>query len=353
MRPPSRPRNPAPKPRSQHATAQPDGGGPDINSRQYSGQRPRTQGPDVPAGSAEIPEPEKAPVRKISSQQIVAGSRPQPRPREQQNTLSRASENGVGELGNFEEPRVPILSTGLADRLAERKAIASTLKRRKLMWVTGILALLGVAGWGIFYSPAMALDLNQVTVNGAHTYVTKDQVLEAISPFEGTPLATISMNKVHNSVGALGNVRDVVQTRKWPRGLTITVEERVPVAAVPQDGKFVLMDMDAVIVARQEEPPPELPLIELALSKGTEKTLGSVLQILEHLPSEFLAEVKTIAAASQDSVNLTLRDGIVVHWGSSEETPLKLEVLSVLLPTAQKDGTRMIDLSAPTFPITK
>lgn len=249
--------------------------------------------------------------------------------------------------------RVPVLSSGMADRLAERAAITRHLRVRKLLWALAAIMTVLLGVWLVWFSPVLALDSQEIKINGTGKYVTTQEILAAVAPLAGTPLAKVSMATVHESVAAVENVRDVVQTRRWPNGLTITIEERIPVAGVPQDGAYALLDIDGEIVARQDEAPPELPIIELALTKGTETTLKSVLGILEYLPVELLADIESISATSQDSVNLKLRDGITVHWGSSDETALKLEVLQVLRGTALEEGVKVIDLSAPTFPITR
>lgn len=265
------------------------------------------------------------------------------------NPIVRTDGSARGPLGD----RVPVLSSGMADRLAERAAITKRLRIRKLRWILSVVVgLVGIV-WLIWFSPILALDPQEIKIAGTGKYVSQDDVLEALAPLTGTPLARVSMTTVHESIANVKNVREVVQTRRWPKGLTVTVEERVPVAGVPQDNGFALLDIDGEIVARQDQAPPELPIIELTLSKGTETTLKSVLGILEYLPGDLLADIESIAATSQDSVNLKLRDGITVHWGSSDETALKLEVLQVLRGTAVEQGVKVIDLSAPTFPITR
>ena len=255
--------------------------------------------------------------------------------------------------GSLGTPRVSVLSTGLTDRLAERRLIARNLRTKKVAGVLGLVVAAAVLLWVVLGSPFLQLKEAEVTVNGTGALVSEQDVLGAVSPFIGTPLARLDMAKVHDSVAKIANVREVVQTRRWPNGLTITVAERVPVAAVPEGKEFALLDNEAVIVTRIKEAPPELPVIQIPLNDARERTLKSALSILEQLPPDLLAQVASISADTQDSVTLKLRTGLVVHWGSADETPLKLEVLTVLLKSAEKEGMKVIDLSAPTFPITR
>lgn len=346
MKPPPRPRTRPPQGSPEPAPK------PVPADEQKDSERAREQERPQPGAQAARP-------RRISSQQISTGNIDGNKNRDgNKDSVQRQPAGGLTSAvppgaAVSPVPRVPVISTGMADRLAEKEAISRTLRNRKLIWWgTGVTIVLA-AVWAVFYSPLLAMDPDEVTVNGTGTFVTADQVTDSVAHLAGTPLARISMAQVHDSVSGLTNVRDVVQTRKWPKGLTITIQERIPVAAVPEGKKFALLDMDAVIVARQDEAPPELPMIELALTEGKEKTLASVLGVLDQLTEEMLADVASISAASQDSVDLKLRNGILVHWGSSDETELKLQVLLVLLEKAEEDGIKLIDLSAPTFPITK
>ncbi len=350
MKPPPRPRtrppqgSPNPSPIPGPPKPSPKQGPTDEPKKTERAQKDVSQQPPARSG----------PPRRISSQQIstgtTSGGTKQVQPRQVTEDLSAAVRNGTVASPI---PRVPVISTGMADRLAEKRAITRTLRNRKLIWWgTGVAIILGTV-WAVFFSPFLALEPAEITANGAGTFVTADQITQSVAHLAGTPLARISMAEVHESVAGLPNVREVVQTRKWPNGLTITIQERIPVAAVPEGKQFALLDIDAVIVARQDEAPPELPMIELALTEGKEKTLASVLGILDQLTGEMLADVASISAASQDSVDLKLRNGILVHWGSSDETELKIQVLLVLLEKAEEDGIKLIDLSAPTFPITK
>jgi cell division protein FtsQ len=63
--------------------------------------------------------------------------------------------------------------------------------------------------------------------------------------------------------------------------------------------------------------------------------------------------VTAISAATEDSVSFTLHKGPLVEWGSAEDSALKAQVLQVLLESKQARKADVIDVSAPTLPITK
>lgn len=264
-----------------------------------------------------------------------------------------AANKGVGAAAKEAKPKVPVLSTGLTDRLAERRAIATHDKRKKrLLWV-GALGLLVLVVWLFGYSKVFALDLEHTRVSGASKYVKKDQILAAIEGQQDVPLARLDLEAINKAVLAVDNVKSVTQTRRWPNGVSITITERVPVAAVPVKGKYSLLDMEAVEVTTVEKAPKGLPIIKIAMTEGNQRTLTTALTILDELPEELLSEIGSISARTQDNISFTLRDGLTVLWGNSQDTELKIEVLNRLREIAHEEQKNIIDLSAPTFPIIK
>lgn len=292
--------------------------------------------------------------RRISSQPAVVGrtSRPDSAPASASKEVSSPSRTGteLGEQG-VSKPKVPVLSTGMADRLAERAAIEKHDRRKKRgITLAAIVVLLG-AVWLFGFSSLFALDRESVRVIGATQYVKETEVLQALDSHYGTPLTRLDLNAVNQEVSKIANVKSASQTRRWPHGVTITIEERVPVAAVPKDKKFVLLDISSVQVATVDKAPSGLPVIKIPMTGAHEKTLITTLEILDAIPAELLGDIGSINASSQDNIVFTLRDGVKVQWGNSSETLLKVEVLKRLRPVAEKESKKTIDLSAPKFPI--
>ena len=59
--------------------------------------------------------------------------------------------------------------------------------------------------------------------------------------------------------------------------------------------------------------------------------------------------MRSISAASPDSITLNLGSGVKVVWGSSDDSERKAEVLSVLM----RRKATVYDVSAPDLPVTK
>lgn len=249
--------------------------------------------------------------------------------------------------------KVAVLSTGMTERLAEQRSMRRhRLVRRILLGLAGG-ALVAGAVWAVFYSEFLTFDASRVTVSGTGSSVDAAAVADVVAQHDGTALALVDTGGLREELLAVPNVRDVAVRRQWPAGLDVEIVAREPVAAVPVDGGVALLDQDAVEVDRVPEAPLELPVISIPLTGDDRRTLDAALVILRSLPPELSAEVAGISAVSQDAVTLTLRDGVVVEWGSSQESALKIRVLQTLRGAEQTAGAQVFDLSAPTFPITR
>ncbi|KQU00545.1 cell division protein FtsQ/DivIB [Sanguibacter sp. Leaf3] len=250
-------------------------------------------------------------------------------------------------------PKVAVLSTGMAERLAEQKSMRRhRLVRKVAAWTVGVALLLG-GSWVLFASSLFAFDPDHLVVEGSGTTVDMAAVVAVVAQHEGTSLALLSTSDVHDEVMGVQNIRDVSVVRQWPSGLSVRVVAREPVASVPVEGGFALLDRDAVTVSTVPEAPAELPVITIPLTGDDTRTLDAALAVLESLPPELSAEVGSIAAQTQDAVTLTLRSGVVVEWGASSDSALKVQVLATLRGNEVSAGSQVFDVSAPTFPITR
>lgn len=248
--------------------------------------------------------------------------------------------------------RVPVLSTGMAERLAEQKAMRRHRLVRRVLLITSLAAFVAGVAWTVLYSSLLSFDADRLTVDGTGSSVDAAAIVAVVEVHDGTSLALLDTVALRDEILEVPNVRDVSLSRQWPSGLAVVVVAREPVAAVPVPEGVALLDQDAVQVGVEAVAPPELPLITIPLT-GEERTLQAALVVLNSLPDDLAAEVGSLSATTQDSVTLTLRDGVVVEWGSSQDSALKTKVLATLRSAEVSRAARVFDVSAPTFPITR
>lgn len=222
---------------------------------------------------------------------------------------------------------------------------------RRIGWWGLAAAVVGGGIWLVAFSPVLALDADRVVVTGAGTVVEQVDVTAVVDSVAGTPLPRLDTSMLRERLLEVPGVRDAQVARSWPRGLSIALVAREPVAAVP-DGKAVrLLDSEGIQVGRADKAPKALPLVSVPV--GDERTLAAVLTVLDQLPPELAGKVRSIAAESQDTVTMRLAGGARVDWGSSEDTVLKATVLLSLLAAEQLEKATLFDVSAPTLPVTR
>lgn len=234
-------------------------------------------------------------------------------------------------------------------RLAERRRT----ERLRALSAWGrwfLVAGIAVAAvWAVLMAPVFSLDADKIELQGLTSEIDQAQVLDVLAQHDGDALVMLNTRGITSDLEQLQGVRDARVERVWPAGLRVTLVARHPVAAIADGATFVLLDADAIEVGTVDQPPVDLPLVDVPV--GDDRILSAVLDVIRSLPADVLARVGAVGAQTEDSVSFTLRDGPRVEWGSAEDSALKAQVLTVMLATS--GGAAVIDLSAPTLPITR
>lgn len=136
--------------------------------------------------------------------------------------------------------------------------------------------------------------------------------------------------------------------RQYPSALRITIVERVPVVVKDFSDGPHLFDRDGVDFAT-DPPPPALPYFDVDNPGPSDPTTKAALQVLTALHPEVASQVGRIAAPSVASITLTLADGRVVIWGTTDRCEEKAEKLAALLT----QPGRTYDVSSPDLPTVK
>lgn len=243
----------------------------------------------------------------------------------------------------------------LARREAKRKARGTppadsvprgTVRGLKMALLMVLLAVLTVAlGLVLYFTPVMSA--RSVIVVGLAT-VTRDEVLGAAKVRPGMPLLQIDTDRVADRVAAIPRVASARVQRQYPSALRITIAERMPVVVKDFPDGPHLYDRDGVDFA-VAPPPPSLPYLDVDNPGPSDPATKAALQVLTVLRPEVAGQVGRIAAPSVASITLTLTDGRVVVWGTTDHTEEKAQKLAALL--TQPGHT--YDVSSPDLPTVK
>jgi cell division protein FtsQ len=224
-------------------------------------------------------------------------------------------------------------------------------RRRWLAWkyVVSALVLLVVVVGGlvtVYFSDALAVD--GVEVTGQRT-LSDDEVRAAARVPLGEPLARVDLDQVRARVEGLAVVRSVEVSRQWPHEVLIAVVERTPVAVVEVAGKVRGLDEEGVVFGTFKKAPAGLPRV-LTTASTSGEALTEAARVVAALPKELAARVDHVTVVSVDAINLELRSGVEVRWGSSAQSDQKARVLEKLV---LQEATTYYDVSVPGNPTLK
>lgn len=216
---------------------------------------------------------------------------------------------------------------------------------RYVLYVAVVVLLAGFAVYAVYFSPWLRTE--QVQVTGT-SQLTKEQVVAAAGVPLGGPLAREDLDAIERRVEALAIVKSADVSRSWPHDVRIVVTERTPVAVLARGRFFVQVDASGVTFMPRLRSPGGLPTIDTGAAADA-NALAEGAKVAASLPPEVAKLVDHIEVSTVDRIQLSLRDGRTVLWGSSEESVAKAKVVLALLKTK----AHSIDVSVPGLPTTR
>lgn len=227
-------------------------------------------------------------------------------------------------------------------RFARRQRARRWRVWRLVVAVVVVLALVVTGIWLVFFSDHLAVE--GVDVRGADQ-LEPARIEQAAAVPEGEPLARVDLFRIEARVRSLAMVRSATVSREWPDSVRIEVEERRAIAVLEIGGRLRGMDAEGVVFREFEERPGHLPRVTTG-SDTRGEALAEVAGVISALPDGVARRVDHVEVATIDQIQLVLRDGRRVEWGSAEQSEEKARVLPVLL---QQDG-QVFDVSVPGTP---
>jgi cell division protein FtsQ len=228
----------------------------------------------------------------------------------------------------------------------DKKLNRGTIRGLKvLMWSALISVIVVGLGLLLYFTPIMSARNTVVTGLGA---VTQDEVTTAAAVSPGTPLLQVDTDAVAERVAAIRRVASARVQRQYPSTLRVTVVERVPVVVKDYPDGPHLFDKDGVDFATAP-PPAGVPYLDADNPSPSDPPTKAALQVMTALRPEVAGQIGRIAAPSVAAITLTLIDGRVVVWGTTDRTDEKALKLGALL--TQPGQT--YDVSSPDLPTVK
>ncbi|MGE0214350.1 cell division protein FtsQ/DivIB [Mycolicibacterium sp.] len=244
-----------------------------------------------------------------------------------------------------------------ARRAAKRRVLGSPAKEAPtlgrgavrglelLLWTAGLAVLVVGLGLLLYFTPIMSARAIVVTGLGA---VTQEEVVAAAGVAPGTPLLQVDTDAVAERVAGIRRVASARVQRQYPSTLRVTVVERVPVVVRDYPDGVHQFDKDGVDFA-VGPPPPGVPYLDTENPGPNDPATRAALQVMTSLRPDVAGQVGRVSAPSVAAITLTLIDGRVVVWGTTDRTEEKALKLAALLT----QPGRTYDVSSPDLPTVK
>jgi cell division protein FtsQ len=254
-----------------------------------------------------------------------------------------SSDSGKSDSGKSNSGKSNSQTRGATHEVAHPVFVSR--KRRKL-WIViapALVIIIGGAAWAIWFSSIFAVDQVRA-VNADNSELTEQQVVEVRAKAAintGDPIATVDSDTAAQQVATLPWVKSVEVRRGWPNEIVIAVDMRVPVARVSVGDRQLAVDAQGITF-------DSLNIQGLPRIDAEGEALVAAVEVLISLPENLRTKVTRLVANSRDDVELILKSGSTVRWGSSEEAEFKAQVLEALLTRRAE----IYDVSAPELPTT-
>jgi cell division protein FtsQ len=309
------------------------GGEPEADAESVAAQDPFADAAAEPAAEEAVPVAEDG-----TAAEEVEGPRRRARREREERRAAQARAVAIEEARRDAKRRV------LGKSAQETKILTrGTVRGLKVLLWSALVSVVAVAlGLLLYFTPIMSA--RDILVSGL-VVVPQDEVVAAAAVTPGTPLLQIDTDSVAQRVAAIRRVASARVQRQYPSALRITVIERVPLVVKDFPDGPHLFDRDGVDFATAP-PPPALPYLDTDNPGPNDPATKAALQVMTALRPEVAGQVGRIAAPSVASITLTLTDGRVVIWGTTDRTDEKALKLGALLT----QPGRTYDLSSPDLP---
>jgi cell division protein FtsQ len=144
---------------------------------------------------------------------------------------------------------------------ARRRTVDEHHARRSVVRVVVVLVVAAIIAAGVWLVRSPWFSLETVSVSGAES-VDVGEVLAARGVEPGVPLVSIDPELIVADLLALPAVREAAVERRWPRTLTVSIEERRPVAWALTESGWRRLAVDGVVLD-QGAPPEVGPRIQV------------------------------------------------------------------------------------------
>lgn len=230
---------------------------------------------------------------------------------------------------------------------------AARLKPSKeVLAITATLIIFGGGSYLLGWSSL--LTVKQIEITGAPTVKSEREIAKSLDLSIGDKLARVDSRALANRLNAIDWIESADISRNWLDGkVAVNLQVRTPVALYTELGKpQVALDASGISFQLPGQIPDGLPRVS---SSSVASGLIAI-EVFTQMPKEFSDGIDRLTAVSPTNIVINGKfngRNLQIVWGDSEDTSLKLKVITALLDRPENKSIRLIDVTAPHAPIVK
>jgi len=223
---------------------------------------------------------------------------------------------------------------------------------RAVLAITTTLIIFGGGSYLLGWSSL--LTVKQIEITGAPTLKSEREIAKSLDLSIGDKLARVDARALANRLNAIEWIESADISRNWLHGkVAVDLQARTPVALYTELGKpQVALDASGISFQLPGQIPDGLPRVS---SSSVASGLIAI-EVFTQMPKEFSDGIDRLTALSPTNIVINGKfsgRNLQIVWGDSEDTSLKLKVITALLDRPENKSIRLIDVTAPHAPIVK
>ena len=232
------------------------------------------------------------------------------------------------------------------------KFAARVKPSKAVLAITTTLLIFGAGSYLLGWSSL--LTVKQIEITGAPTQKSERDIAKSLDISVGDKLARVDSRALANRLNTVDWIESADISRNWFNGkVAVDLQVRTPVALYTELGKpQVALDASGISFQLPGQMPAGLPNVS-----STSVASGLIaIEVFTQMPKEFSDGIDRLTAVTPTNIviNGKFKDrSLQIVWGDSEDTSLKLKVISFLLDRPENKSIRLIDVTAPHAPIVK
>jgi cell division protein FtsQ len=244
------------------------------------------------------------------------------------------------------------LTVGAAGLRLARGAFAAASWRARIVIVVALAAL--VAGGCLFLRDSSLVAVTDVEVVGVRSGEPREIIAEFDHAAREMTTLHVDGDRLERIAAAFPTIASVSADANFPHGLRIEITERPPALIARAGGQVVAVAGDGTLLAgiRLAED-LDLPTLELERPPSGDRLEGAPLEqalAVGAAPEPLRPLVESVGYSEEFGVEVGLRGGIPVRFGSGARATEKWRAVTAVLADPKLEGLTYVDVRVPERP---